>query len=471
MGHGNTIPGPTDELPDTTVDGAMVRPPATAVLVATVVVATTLVSGASATPTAAQDAGLRIGADATGINFGTAVTVDALGDDDYRRLLVDNVNMVSTVAELDMAVVQPEPGVFDFRRADAVVDFAVEHDLTVRGHGLIGSGPLPDWVVSGAWTADTLAEVLRTHVSTVVGHYAERNPGVVTEWDVVDDAFLPDGSPRNTVWQQVIGDDHLAIAFDAARAADPDALLFYDDFYDDLAIAQDAVASGVAIVDGASAERSGCADVPKCVAVQATISSLVASGVPIDGVGVQAHLLSPDPLDLGVFSARIEELGLRWAVTEFDVPVPATEVTNPDTLAFQADTYVEALQSCIDAAGCNTFVTWGITDRLPPTPDTTGGAFGGGLWFDTADAPKPAATAMGSVLAAAVPEPVATDPPASTETATSITAGETALVEDESSSPPTALIVAAIALAAAALTIGLVRRRRRVTSRPDATNP
>ena len=438
-------------------------------LVAVLVAAS--VAGALATTAAAQDAGLREGADATGINFGAAVTVDALGDDAYRQLLVDDVNMVSTVAEFDMAVVQPEPGVFDFERADAVVDFAVEHGLTVRGHGLIGGSRLPDWVANGSWTADTLAEVLRTHVTAVVGRYAERNPGVVTEWDVVDDAFLPDGSRRGTVWQQVIGDEHLAIAFDAARAADPAALLFYDDFYDDLAVTQDAVANGVAIVAGATAERSQCADVPKCAAVRETISSLTASGVPVDGVGIQAHLLSPDPLALGEFAVWVEELGLRWSVTEFDVPVPATEVTNPDTLQFQADTYADALQSCIDATGCNTFVTWGITDRLPPTPDTTGGAFGGGLWHDVADTPKPAAAAMGSVLAVAVPEPVATDAPTSTVAAPPTTAADPEPIDDESSAAPTAPIVGAIALAVAVLTIVLLRRRRGTTSGPNATNP
>ena len=418
------------------------------------------IAAAFATSTAAQDAGLRDGADATGIDFGAAVTVDALGDDAYRQLLFDNVNMVSTVAEFDMAVVQPQPGVFDFQRADAIVDFAVEHGLTVRGHRLIGGSRVPDWVTNGSWTADTLADVLRMHVSTVVGRYAERNPGVITEWDVVDDAFLPDGSRRNTVWQQVIGDDHLAIAFDAARAADPTALLFYDDFYDDLAVTQDAVANGVSIVGGATAERSECADVPKCVAVREAISSLAASGVPVDGVGIQAHLLSPDPVDIGEFAAWVEEIGLRWAVTEFDVPVPATEVTNPETLAFQADTYVDALQSCIDADGCSTFVTWGITDRLPPTPDTTGGAFGGGLWFDVTDAPKPAATAMGSLLAAAVPEPVTAQASTTTVTASPTTAATSPPAGDDSSTPPTVLIVGAIALAAVVLTVVLLRRRR-----------
>jgi endo-1,4-beta-xylanase len=417
---------------------------------------------ASSLPAGAQDPGLRADADAAGISFGSAVTLDALSSDGaYRQLLIDNVNMVSTVDEFDVAVVQPLPGVFDFARADAVVDFAEEHDLTVRGHGLIGAGGLPEWITGGSWTAETLGAVLREHVTAIVGRYADRNPGVVTQWDVVDGAFLPDGTPRPTIWQQVIGPEHFRIAFEAARAADPDALLFYDDFYDDLAVTGDAIAAGVDIVPGATAERSTCDQVPKCVAVRSTVTSLVAAGTPIDGIGVQAHLLSPDPFDVGVFSAWIEELGLAWAITEFVVPVPSTEVANPDTLAFKAATYAAGLSACVDAAGCDTFVTWGITDRLPPTPDTTGGAFGGGLWFDATDAPKPAVEAMAEVLGRSAPPPATTTAPTLLESAPTTSAPvATEPDDDDRSSVITAVLVGAVALVGIGVVIALARRGR-----------
>ena len=218
--------------------------------------------------------------------------------------------------------------------------------------------------------------MLREHVSTVIGHFRDRNPGVVTQWDVVGDAFLPDGSPRPTTWQQVIGDDYLRLAFEAAREADPSATLFYDDFYDDLSVTQDAVASGVPIVPGANAERSSCDAVVKCGAVRDRIGTLLADGAPIDGIGFQSHLFSPDPTDFGEFSGWVGELGLSWAVTEFDVPLPVTEIDNPESLAFQADIYADALGACVDDPGCDTFVTWGISDRFSPIPAETGGAFG-----------------------------------------------------------------------------------------------
>ncbi len=416
----------------------------------------------------AQSAGLRPAADAAGFNFGAAVTVGALGTDDaYRRLLVDNVNMVSTVSEVDFGVVQPEPGVYDFSAADALVDFAAANDLTVRGHGLISPDGLPDWVVGGSWTAETLATVLSDHVTEVVSRYAERNPGVVTQWDVVDEAFLPDGTLRDSLWRQVIGDDYLRIAFEAARAADPDALLFYDDFYDDLSVTQDAVDSGLAIVPGATADRSDCAQVAKCVGVQSTIGSLVAAGVPIDGIGFQAHLLSPDPVDFTTFSAWVDDLGLDWAITEFDVPVPVTEIGNPDTLAFQADAYATSLSACLDATSCDTFVVWGLTDRLPPTLDTTGGAFGGALWFDAIDTPKPAAQAMADVLGVTDPEPATTTAVASTETTTAptVTSPPPEQAGDDSNTA-VALAIAAGALAVVGAIIVVARRRA-----ADAKNP
>jgi endo-1,4-beta-xylanase len=428
---------------------------------ALVLAATLLAAFGTPITSRAQSTELRSLADAAGISFGAAVDTDALGDDSYRQLLVDHVNLVSTRGDLSMAVVQPEQGVFDFSRADAVVDFAVENDMAARGHELI-SDVVPGWVIAGSWTADTLGQVLREHVTAVVDHYRERNPGVVTQWDVVGDAFLADGTPRPTIWQQVIGDDYLRIAFEAARQADPDAVLFYDDFYDDVAVTQDAVATGAALVPGANAERTTCDAVPKCVGVRDRIAALVTEGTPIDGLGFQSHLLSPDPADSKQFTSWVADLGLIWAVTEFDVPLPVTEITNPESLEFQATVYADALAACADAANCNTFVTWGITDRFSPIPAETGGAFDGALWFDANDAPKPAFGAMAQVL-------VERGPPAPTESSVAQTieasvettvAPEAPDEGDDGNSSIVAVVVGLAALGAIAGVIVAARRRR-----------
>lgn len=413
---------------------------------------------ATAATAAAQPFGLRQLADDAMLNFGAAATVESLGDAASSELLVENVNMLSTVAEVDFGVVQPARGMYDFSRVDALVDFADDHDMTARGHGLISRDGLPEWVVNGAWTPDTLTEVLVDHITTVVSHAAERNPGVVTQWDVVDEAFLPDGTPRDSIWRRVIGDDYLRIAFEAARDADPDAVLFYDDFYDDLSVTEDAVASGVAVAPGATATNATCDLVPKCVGVRTAIGALVEAGAPVDGIGIQAHLLSPDPLDFATFSSWVDDLDLVWAVTEFDVPLPITEIANSDSLAYQADIYATALSSCIDSEACDTFVTWGITDRLPPSPDD--GAFGGGLWFDQADARKPAADAMAAVLTPAAV--VSSTAPSTTRAgaATTSTASDDQPTAPDDAGARSGLLVGAGALAAIAVVIIVVRRRR-----------
>ncbi len=412
-----------------------------------------------------QSVALRPLADDAGITLGAAVDTEALGDPAYRRLLADHVNLVSTRGDLSMAVVQPEPGVFDFTRVDAVVDFAVENDMAVRGHELI-DGSVPAWLGAASWTADTLSQVLRDHVTEVISHSRDRNPGVIIQWDVVGDAFLPDGTPRPTIWQQVIGDDYLRIAFEAARAADPDALLFYDDFYDDLAITQDAVESGVAIVPGANAERSTCDAVPKCVGIRDLITTLVAGGTPIDGVGLQSHLFSPDPADFTQLTSWVGDLGLVWAVTEFDVPLPVTEIDSSESLEFQATVYADALAACADAAGCDTFVTWGITDRFSPIPAETGGVFGGALWFDQNDVAKPAFNAMAQVLTQrGVPATtLPTDSSANPLPATTVDSGTTESSDGNSAGGEGGIVVPAlivlVALGAVVAAIGVARRRR-----------
>ncbi|MGB0111822.1 MAG: endo-1,4-beta-xylanase [Ilumatobacteraceae bacterium] len=415
---------------------------------------------AATTVVAPTDGGLRLLAEAAQTDLGAAVDLEALSDDGYRQLLIDNVTMLSTRADFSVASIQPEPGVFDFSRTDAIVDFAVEHGLKVRGNDLIDAEALPPWITSGSWTPETLSQVLTDHVTTVVTHYRDRNPGVITQWDVVSEAFLADGTPRPTTWQQVLGTDYMRIAFDAARAADPEATLFYSDFFDDLSVSQDAVATGTPVSPGATADLSSCGDIAKCQAVQSTVAGLLDAGTPIDGIGFKAHLFSPDPVDLAEFSTWATDLGLVWAVTEFDVPVPITEVTDATILEFQAVNYGDALAACTGSPSCDTFVTWGITDRFSPIPAETGGAFGGALWFDEQDQPKPAFDSLADGLASAEVETAPTTVPVTKESAPPTTDSPAAATTDGGGSSPVAPIIIGVAALAVCGAIVLALRRR-----------
>jgi endo-1,4-beta-xylanase len=417
----------------------------------------------------AATAGVQELAAALDFNFGAAVDAETLDDPAYQDLLTANVTTVSTTSELSFATVQPEPGVFDFTSAEQILDFAEDNGLTVRAHDLIRTDELPAWITDGAWDATSLSQVITDHVTTVVRHVEQRNPGIVTDWDVVGRALLPDGTLRPSVFQTVLGDGYLKVAFDAARAAAPDARLFYGEFFDDVVVTQEAALAGQPIVPGANAAQSTCAAVAKCAGAVALVSSLLERGTPIDGVGIEAHLFSPEPVDLAAFSAWVSDLGLQWAITEFDVPLPATEVATPEVLSFQADTYRAALSACVESPSCDTFVTWGISDRLSTMAEETAGVYGGSLWLDANDQPKPAYEAIRGVFTELVGtlEPPATstpttDAPAIADAAPSSVADDTAdgTVDDDSANPVVPILVGLGALAAIGVVVLVVRRRR-----------
>ena len=441
-----------------------------ALAVALTAVLSTAAISAAAVP--ADERSVRELAAAQGLSFGVMTSAEALADPAFADLVAANATMLSTSGELSFAVVQPEQGRFDFGPAEALVDFAVEHGLTVRGHDLLVPGELPAWITDGTWDAPSLTEVITDHVTTVIGHFAERNPGVITDWDVAARVVLADGVQRPSVLQAVLGDAWIDAAFAAAHTADPAAQLFYDDFFDDVAMAHEAARSGQPIVQGADATHTTCDAVARCVGVASLVGGLVAREVPIDGVGFEAHLFSAEPMDFSQFSPWVSDLGLEWAITEFDVPLPATEVATAEMLTFQADTYRAALAACVDAAACDTFVSWGLSDRYSPVPAETGGVYGGALWFAGDGTPKPAHDAIRDVLLANAPAaptttaPLVTEAPTALEKSSALADEAPATSDDGGGSIVVPAAVGVAALVAVGALIAILRRRRRSPGAP-----
>lgn len=300
-----------------------------------------LTVGAAAAPVRAAEAAdpaLRDLAAAQGIYYGTAVTASKLTGT-YASVVAGQFDSITPGNEMKWGSVEPVRGDFRWSGADAVVNFAEANGQKVRGHTLVWHSQLPGWVENGSWTADTLRTVMRDHIATEAGRYKGR----IDHWDVVNEAFNEDGTRRQSVFQRTIGDGYIADAFRAARAADPAAKLYLNDYS----------------VEAINTKSDAMYDL---------VRSLKAQGVPIDGVGLQSHLiLGQVPSTLQANIQRFADLGVDVAITELDIrmELPATE----SMLSRQKADYKAVTQACLAVSRCAGITVWGFTDSDSWIPD------------------------------------------------------------------------------------------------------
>jgi endo-1,4-beta-xylanase len=309
------------------------------------------------------------------IGVGTAIgsyfnRTDAAGAQ-YMAVLGREFNVVTPENDLKFSAVRPTRGTFRFARPDSMLEFATANGMRMRGHTLVWHNQLSTWLTSGSWTQAEGVALLDEHISTVVGHYK----GKIAAWDVVNEAFDDAGAPRATFWSTLIGPSYIAQAFRTAATADPGAKLFYNDY---------------------NIETIGA----KSNAVLAMLTELKAGGVPVHGVGMQAHFVAgqtPSRDALVANMNRFAALGLAIQITELDIRVqtPASAAA----LQTQAQDYANVVRACLDVPACDMVVTWGFTDLSSWVPSTFAGQ-GAALLFDESFQPKPAYTSINALLAA-----------------------------------------------------------------------
>jgi endo-1,4-beta-xylanase len=301
----------------------------------------------------------------TGVPLGTALPwVVAEGDGELREVVRRAFDSVTPENELKPEVVQPERGEFDFAAADALVEWARRNGLRVRGHTLVWHQQVPGWLSEGRWARRELEQVLVEHVRTVAGRYRGR----IDTWDVVNEPFTDAGEPRTddgAPWVAVLGPRYTEIALRAARAADPDARLFVNEI---------------------GAERGGA----KLDALVGMARDFRRRGVPLDGIGLEAHLDAGDPPTRAQLQATLE----RLAALDLDIEITELDVTSgAQTPEQQAAVYADAGAACAAVPRCRRLTVWGVSDR-----DSWLGAGRRPLAFDERLRPKPAWRALTSAL-------------------------------------------------------------------------
>jgi endo-1,4-beta-xylanase len=316
-------------------------------------------------------------AEAQGMYVGAAINTGAFRQDDaYRALVEREFNIITPENMFKFGPLSRGRDQYFWEDTDALVDWAEEHDMRVHGHVLVWHNQQPAWLNEDAMTAAEIAATLENHIRTVVGRYQGR----IQEWDVVNEAITDNGLMRDTIWRRALGDDYIAKAFQWAHEADPDALLYYNDYN---------------------------ADTPgrKADAIYDLVAGLLEAGVPIHGVGLQAHLTheqvsSASTRRVRQVMDRLDELGLRVAVTEMDVRIHHPSRSRSDMLEVQAEIYGNVLTACREAPNCDTFVAWGVSDQYSWIPGFTGND-DWPLLYDADLNPKPAYFAVVDALAAA----------------------------------------------------------------------
>ena len=301
--------------------------------------------------------------------LGSAARSDTVrADSDYADNLAKEFNGLVPENELKWGVIHPQPGTYNFAPADALVDFAEAHKMSVRGVPLLWDAQNPAWLTTGTFSRTALFGILADHINTVVGRYRGR----IAQWDVVNEPFSETGSLKPTLWRRGLGFSYMDQAFALARGADPAAKLFLNEF---------------------NIESPGL----KADAVFAAVQGMRQRGVPIDGVGFEMHAntSAPTAQQLAVQMARYAAIGVDVGITELDVKLPATPT--PDELKDQARVYREALATCRAATNCKTFVVWGFTDKYSWIPDLVPG-FGAATIMDATFGHKPAYDALNDEL-------------------------------------------------------------------------
>jgi endo-1,4-beta-xylanase len=291
------------------------------------------------------------------IPYGSAVRAGALeSDSTYREAIIANCQLIVAEGEMKWADIRPSRGEYRFEKADAIIDFARQNRLEVRGHTLAWYGGLPKWTDEISSRTEAERELV-DHIKTVVSRYR----GVIPSWDVVNEPLvdLPEDatSLRPCVWTKYLGADYMPIALRTTAAVDPAARLVLNEY---------------------DVEFEGPRFAARRKALLQLLRSLRDKDVPLHGVGLQAHLFSDRAIDrdgLQAFLSEIKALKLDVLITELDVvdyELPG-KVSERDALV--AKKAAEFLSAVCEVVRPKAILTWGLSDRYTWVP----------IWFKRPD--------------------------------------------------------------------------------------
>ena len=227
--------------------------------------------------------------------IGVAVNQRNVSNPDQIALIKKEFNSMTAENDMKPEPTEPQEGQFNWENADRIANFARQNGIKLRGHCLMWHSQIGRWMTSDNPTKEVFYQRMKNHIQAVVSRYKD----VVYCWDVVNEAMTDDKNAedpyRQSVMYRLCGDEFIAKAFQFAREADPNTLLFYNDY--------------------------SCVDEGKRERIYNMVKKMKDAGVPIDGIGMQGHynIYFPSEEQLEKAIVRFKEIVKHINITELDL--------------------------------------------------------------------------------------------------------------------------------------------------------
>ena len=231
--------------------------------------------------------------------IGVAVNQRNVTNPDQMALIRQQFNSITAENDMKPQPTEPSEGQFNWAGADRIANFCRQNGIRLRGHCLMWHAQVGRWIYEDAdgkpLAKEEMFRRMREHIHAIVTRYKD----IVYCWDVVNEAITDDRNAtdpyRQSPMYKIAGDEFIANAFRYAREADPQALLFYNDYNE---------------TDPVKSQR-----------IYEMVKKMKANGVPIDGIGMQGHynIYGPQEEEIDRALTLYRQVVKHIHVTELDV--------------------------------------------------------------------------------------------------------------------------------------------------------